>query len=467
MKIALISDVHANFPALESVLKDAQTRGIQAIWNLGDLLGYGPYPNEVVEGVKKEGAQSIIGNYDEKVLGYREKKRNKKPTDPAKLFSFEWTAKMISPATRSYLKQLPAQRRLNVSGKSFLLVHGSPFASDEPLTLETPGPRFLEIAQQARADYILCGHSHHPFHKKTGKVVYVNPGSVGRSFDGNPAASYAILSFEKGDVQITHHRVGYDLKTVISKMEQLDFPERLIRSIQEGKSLDSLGNELSLSGDPKLRRPASSPSPRASTEQKDKVIKQIIGFAQKCHYEPEHSKHVTGLALKVFDQLKDLHQAGEKERLWLQSAALLHDIGWQFGRQAHHKVARDIILNAADFPFPKPEKILIALIARYHRQSCPQDNHKYYSDLDSQQKLMVRRLAALLRIADGLDRSQQGLVKDVRCQLSPQDCRIRLTAQVDITSEISAAQAKADLFEDVFKMKVVFAADENSACENS
>jgi len=132
MRIALIGDVHANLPALEAVLADAHERGVEAIWNIGDFVGYGAFPDEVVKRLQQEEALSIIGNYDIKALGVKKKKKKRKDGKvPEKWLAFDWAHDNLSKSSRKYLSSLPKEVRLEVEGKRILLTHGSPAANDE------------------------------------------------------------------------------------------------------------------------------------------------------------------------------------------------------------------------------------------------------------------------------------------------------------------------------------------------
>ena len=183
----------------------------------------------------------------------------------------------------------------------------------------------------------------------------------------------------------------------------------------------------------------------------NKVIAGVLKLARSCHYEKEHSHQVTRLALKLFDELKKLHHLRPRHRLLLQSASLLHDIGWIKGRVRHHKTARDIIVKSSRIPLNKEEKIIVALVARYHRRALPKDTHKYYCDLDERGKEELKKLASLLRVADGLDRSRLNSVKDLRCLIFPRKIVLHVLSDNFVEYDQLATQKKADLFEKTFK----------------
>ncbi|HZW02461.1 MAG TPA: metallophosphoesterase family protein, partial [Anaerolineaceae bacterium] len=164
--IALIGDVHGNLPALEAVLRHAAEHGAEAVWNAGDLVGYGPFPEQVVRRLQKDSVINIQGNYDRKVLQVPEKAEKWSRTkDPEKWFAFRWAYDRLTPESRAFLAGLPVEQRIALEGWSILLVHGSPASQDEHLYPDTPEERLQELVDLARADVIVCGHSHQAFQR--------------------------------------------------------------------------------------------------------------------------------------------------------------------------------------------------------------------------------------------------------------------------------------------------------------
>jgi putative phosphoesterase len=248
MKIALIGDVHANLHALEAVLLHASDRGCKSIWNIGDFVGYGAYPDEVVKLLRRVKAVSIIGNYDQKAL-----KVNKKQTEwaaakvPQKWLAFQWAYDHLSSSSRKYLKRLPENRRLKAKGWEILLTHGSPASPDEHLSPDTPEDRLRELAKMAKADLIICGHSHQPFSRWVGDVLFINTGSVGRPDDGDPRATYAVLKLKRKMVEVRHYRIEYDVDQAAGAIRSNHLPEEFAQMLLQGRSLDSI--EHLVSGD--------------------------------------------------------------------------------------------------------------------------------------------------------------------------------------------------------------------------
>ncbi len=452
MKAALIADVHGNLPALESVLNHARSQRVDVLWNLGDFLGYGPFPDEVVRRLRENGARSIIGNYDLKVLNFLQKEQKWRRTkDPAKFFSFRWTYKHITKDTKEYLRLLPHLTSLVFEKRRFLLVHGSPEAIDEPLTRQTPNKRLRELAENIDVDVICCGHTHQYFSRKVDHCRFINPGSVGRPFDLDERASYAVITVNRSGVSVRNYRVSYAVQDMVRFMRKEAFPEELIQSMVSARHLDKLKfSRKGARGTPKKtqasRQVQSSPSLREAA----------ISLADSCFYEKQHTRQVTRIALKLFDGLRRLHGLGQEQRSLLEAAALLHDIGWLKGRTNHHKAARDIILNSRGLPLNKKEKMIVALTARYHRRAMPDNRHRHFRHLNQDDKQTVRKLASLLRIADGLDRSHNNCVNDLNCRVKGGRVQIVLKVSEDPSLETETAVSKADLFRKTFDKEIRF-----------
>lgn len=241
MKIAVVSDVHANFPALQAVLTHARQQGVREFWDLGDSVGYNPFPNEVVNLFRQHQVKSILGNYDQKVLAFpvlQKKWRTQKA--PAKYFSFRWACRSLSERNKKYLKALPVSRRISRQGIRFLLVHASPLDIDEIVGPRTSIKRLKVLAKATRADIVLFGHSHYRWDKTIMKTRFLNPGSVGRSFNGKQKASYMILDVHRGRVDAQHFCLAYDVRQNLDVMRTKKFPSLLIDSIRLGRSIDEL-----------------------------------------------------------------------------------------------------------------------------------------------------------------------------------------------------------------------------------
>ena len=239
MIVALLGDVHANLPALEATLAHARQNNVDAIWNLGDFVGYGAFPEEVIQSLRAAQAISILGNYDRKVLKVKEKAAEWQARKlPEKWLAFKWSDDHLSQASREYLHALPEQIRLKIEGQRILLVHGSPSSREEHLTPETSEQRLEELAEEGRADIILCAHSHVPFARQVKGTWFVNPGSVGRPDDGDVRASFALLRFSPGQFQFEFHRIDYDVARAAAAIRQAHLPESFAQMVLLGRNLD-------------------------------------------------------------------------------------------------------------------------------------------------------------------------------------------------------------------------------------
>ncbi|MGQ9609080.1 MAG: metallophosphoesterase family protein [bacterium] len=449
MKIALIGDIHANLPALDAVLKDARQRGADTIWNVGDTIGYGAYPDEVVDLIRHENIQSILGNYDAKVLKVKQKESKWKKV-PEKWVAFKWAYDNLSKANRDYLSSLPTELRFDIEGKRFLIVHGSPESDEEYILPDTPEERLIKLSNVSNADIIICGHSHQPFKKKFNNIWFINAGSVGRPDDGDPRASYAILQIKKPNLfQIRHYRIEYDIEKAIAKIRDSGLPEIFAQMIIQGRSLDTIKEQ---SGGRKMEESSEINIDKIDESISDDLkLEASIKLAKSCGYESEHTNQVINLSLKLFDELQSLHNLSTKERFWLHNAAILHDIGWIEGQKKHHKTALRIILEDPSLLLTERERLIVGSIARYHRAALPKKKHKHFMSLEKSERKIVKMLSAILRVADGLDRSHQSIVQDLSCDIT-QD-QINILCSVKRPSEIDRQTAlnKGDLMQNVFE----------------
>lgn len=179
----------------------------------------------------------------------------------------------------------------------------------------------------------------------------------------------------------------------------------------------------------------------------------IIEFGLSISNERQHPIQVCRLCCILFDELQSLHHMGNTERIWLQAAALLHDIGKSICDEDHHKHSRDIIIHSVKLPLDENEKIIVGLIARYHRGALPSRCHRYYGELDSESRYYIKKLAALLRLADGLDETHLSPVTDVSCHITEDN--IILCPETAGVFNPQKALTKSDLLEDVLNRKVI------------
>jgi exopolyphosphatase/guanosine-5'-triphosphate,3'-diphosphate pyrophosphatase len=214
-------------------------------------------------------------------------------------------------------------------------------------------------------------------------------------------------------------------------------------ALREGILVDYLSRHL-----PDLAIRQQIPDPR---------MRSVIALARRCTWHKSHSEHVARLTTRLFDDTRAIHGLGTPERELIEYAALLHDIGWHIGRSGHHKHSMYLILHG-DLKNFLPEEIeIIAHIARYHRKAAPSKKHESYNALSPRAKKIVCTGAALLRLADGLDRSHAGVVRDIRCRVvDGKSVKCSIKARWDAQLEIWGAKRKRELFEKIFKHPVVF-----------
>lgn len=248
-RIILLGDVHANLPALEAVLSHARSLGASNIWNTGDFVGYGPFPDEVVKRLQREGAISIIGNYDLKVLKFPARhKKWRQSKHPQKFLAFRWAYQNLSETSRAFLQSLPQEIILKEAGKRILLTHGSPASIGEVLTPETSESRLEELLNLAVEHHgapinaVICGHSHQAFCRQVQGAWFINTGSVGRPDDGDPRACYAILSIGQELFQVEHYRVPYDIARAVQAIQTCGLPETFAQMLIQGRDLESVVN---------------------------------------------------------------------------------------------------------------------------------------------------------------------------------------------------------------------------------
>lgn len=264
MKIAVISDIHANLPALEAVLEDLDRRRPDMVFCLGDLVGYAPWPNEVVQAIRERGIPTIAGNYDEGVgidsddcgCAYRTDEDRRRGAE-----SIAFTNETVTPETRAYLRTLPRHLRLTFQPPrepdarpvNVLMVHGSPRRINEYLFEDRPDTSFLRMMDAANADVMLFGHTHKPYHKRLTHEVdgstrtrhAVNTGSVGKPKDGDPRGCYVLMDLNVGasdragiepaqadsgpygtdHVKVEFVRVPYDVERAAGAIEDSVLPD--------------------------------------------------------------------------------------------------------------------------------------------------------------------------------------------------------------------------------------------------
>lgn len=235
MKIAIITDIHSNIFALEAVLEDIKNKGIENIYCLGDLVGYGPFPNEVINLIKENNIPTIQGNYDQSVgedlfacgCDYKDGKTMALGTK-----SLHWSQENTTDENKKWLRELPEKIEFEVKGRKILLVHGSPRKNNEYLYEDSK--ELEEIADIIRANIMICGHTHKPFHKNVDGIHMINAGSVGKPKHGNPNATYMIIDVYSDDIKTQIVEVLYDYEKMATAIEDSEIPSEFADKIRNG-----------------------------------------------------------------------------------------------------------------------------------------------------------------------------------------------------------------------------------------
>ena len=229
MKIAVISDIHGNFEALEAVMEDIKNEGCEKIFALGDYAMAGPQPSLVVDWFLKKTFEAnftmIQGNTDLMIADYNEDLYNNlKSKAPVMAEALKNDFATINPIQKDFLKHLPIQLELEEEGVKILLVHGSPRKNNEDISPDLPLAEVEKMLDNVTADVILCGHTHLPcgFQTSTKKTV-VNVGSVGRPFTPEPKSCYLILTINNGKCLFEHRFIDYDKETASKKLKDRNF----------------------------------------------------------------------------------------------------------------------------------------------------------------------------------------------------------------------------------------------------
>ena len=223
MRIAIISDVHANLAALESIEEP-----YDQLLCLGDLVDYGPQPREAVQWVRERALRVIRGNHDH-ALAYGVDCRCAPVMREASVTTRQWHSQLLSAQEKEYLHGLPITERLEVAGATFHLAHASPTGDlyDYHIIPEAPDEVLTESIKGIEADFILLGHTHLPMLRIIGKTAVVNPGSTGQPRHGDPRASYVV--WEDGEVKFC--RGAYDVSRTTALLKQAPLAHSVISQL--------------------------------------------------------------------------------------------------------------------------------------------------------------------------------------------------------------------------------------------
>jgi putative phosphoesterase len=217
-RIAVITDIHGNLPALEATLEGIEALGVDATYCGGDLVGYGPHPNEVCALIEERAIPTIYGNYDYAISRDLEDCGCAYVTQHDRELgqqSVEWTLANTAQPAKDFMRALPFDLRLELGGRRIHLVHGSPRKVNEYLFEDKPARLYERLAAAETGDVLVFGHTHKPWIHEYGGVLFVNCGSVGKPKDGDPRCAFAVLDLNaQGTVRASIERVAYDAEAV-------------------------------------------------------------------------------------------------------------------------------------------------------------------------------------------------------------------------------------------------------------
>lgn len=246
MRYALISDIHANLPALEAVLGDIDRRpDVDATYHIGDLVGYAPWPDETVALLRRRGIHGVAGNYDSTVAADY-KHCGCRYEDPRQEelshLSYAWTRAHVSPETKRYLGGLPFRIDLrplggHAGGPTVFLLHGNQVLNTVYVFEERPDSFLAKMGESVAAragDVVAFGHTHKPWQRRIDGVLFVNTGSVGRPKDGDPRAGYVLLDADASGARAQVVRVDYDVERAARAILESDLPDDFADYLRTG-----------------------------------------------------------------------------------------------------------------------------------------------------------------------------------------------------------------------------------------
>jgi len=238
MKLAVLGDIHGNMEALEKAYEAARAEGPDEIIHLGDLGGYAPFVNEVVDFLMGKDIRGVQGNYDFNVAADSEH-CGCRYDDPAQAaladLSFGWTKQHASDRSKDYMRSLPPEIRLKANGLTVAIFHATPHKNNIYWHEDRPEKFYREMAEKADAGVMIYGHTHKPYRKDIEGRVFINAGSTGKPKDGDPRACVALMDISEGQVDSRFIRMPYDLEKTAAAIIQSTLPDELATLLRKAR----------------------------------------------------------------------------------------------------------------------------------------------------------------------------------------------------------------------------------------
>jgi putative phosphoesterase len=235
---AVITDIHANLPALEAALARIEELGVEEVYCGGDLVGYGPHPNEVCALIAERGIPTVYGNYDYAIAREEEDCGCGYVTPRDReigQLSVDWTLAHTDAESKAFMHELPFDRNFSVGAWQVHLVHGSPRKVNEYLFEDKPASLYERLAAAESDPLLVFGHTHKPWVHEFGGVLFVNCGSVGKPKDDDARAAFALLQITGGKIDVSIERVAYDAERVAAEVRDAGLPAELAEKLVQGR----------------------------------------------------------------------------------------------------------------------------------------------------------------------------------------------------------------------------------------
>lgn len=238
MKIAILGDIHGNIEALRATYDAAISSNVDKVYHLGDLGGYAPFVNEVVDFLIEHKIEGVQGNYDEAVANDK-KHCGCRYEDPFQAemaqLSFGWTKRHATEKSKEYMKTLPFKLGFSVHDKRVKIFHATPLKNNLYWYEDRDEDFFLKMARKADADIIIYGHTHIPYRKNIGNKVFINAGSVGKPKDGDTRTCVCIVDISSVKVNTEFLRIPYDIEKVASAIIKSGLPSYFAEKLRMGE----------------------------------------------------------------------------------------------------------------------------------------------------------------------------------------------------------------------------------------